>query len=85
MAVKVASDLKYPDVFAALGKFIAEKDLHDVCILEFEDGVIVSGSITYEGSDALRRTEETIILSGKDLARMIATGTTPGKRNLFGR
>ena len=80
MAVHVLADLKYPDVFAALGRFVADKKLNDICIMEFEDGVIVSGSVFREARDGLRRKQETFVLSGKELEKLIG-----GKRNLFGR
>lgn len=83
MAARSLADLKYPDVFAALGKYIAEKNLQNVCVLEFEDGVILSGSVIYEGREGMQHTEETIILSGKEIEQLIHN--TGGKRNLFGR
>lgn len=71
MAAHTVSNFKYPDLFAGIGRFIQEKNLHDVCVLEFEDGIIISGSVTYEGRDMLQHAEETIILSGSDLQRLM--------------
>jgi hypothetical protein len=79
MAVKAAPDLNYPDVFVALGKFIADKNLQDLCIMEFEQGFIVSGYSVYEGHAGSRRAQETFILSVEELKKM-----SSGKRGLFG-
>lgn len=74
------SILNYPEIFAVLGKFITEKKLHDVCVMEFEDGIIVAGSVVYEGRETIRRAQETFVLSRQDLEKM-----SGGKRGLFTR
>ncbi|HZQ09159.1 MAG TPA: hypothetical protein VFD70_21455 [Anaerolineae bacterium] len=76
---KAPTELKYPELFTALGKFIADKKLQNVCVIEFEDGVIVTGSVFYNARDEVRRREETFVLSTNDLRKMI-----PHKRSLFG-
>lgn len=66
----MASTLNYPDLFAALGKFIADKKLEDICLLEFEDGMIITGSVVYETRGGIQRSQETIVLSAQDLEKM---------------
>jgi hypothetical protein len=80
------ADLKYPDLFAALGKFIEDKKLENVCVMEYEDGVIISGYVVYESHSILRRAQETFVLPMEELKRMMGTNlsSTP-KRGLFGR
>jgi hypothetical protein len=63
-------EFNYPELFAALGKFIAGKKMHAVCIMEFEDGVIVTGSVVYESRGGLHRAQETVVLSHKELERL---------------
>jgi hypothetical protein len=70
---------KYPDLFTALGKFINDKKLRDVCVIEYEDGIIVSGSVIYDSHQHTRRNQETFVLSRDDLQKMI-----PQRRGLFG-
>lgn len=73
------SNLNYPELFAALGKFIADKKLQDICLIEFEDGIIIAGSTIYETRSGTQRSQETFILSSQDLEKM------SGKRGLFKR
>ncbi len=73
-------NLHYPDLFTALGKFIAEKKIEDVCVMEFEDGIIIMGSVVYEAKGSFRRAQETFILSASDLEKMGGI-----KHGLFGR
>ena len=76
MALKA---LNYIDLFPALGKFIADKNLQDVCVMEFEDGIIVAGSVLYERRGGTQRAQETFVLSVEDLEKMT------GRRGLFKR
>lgn len=69
----------YPDLFTALGKFVAEKKLEDVCLMEFEDGIIITGSVVYETRGSIQRSQETFVLSTADLERMT------GKRGIMNR
>lgn len=73
------SNLNYPELFAALGKFIADKKLQDICLMEFEDGIIIAGSIIYETRSGTQRSQESFVLSSADLEKM------SGKRGLFKR
>lgn len=84
MASGALADIKYPDLFAQIGKFVAEKNIKDVCVMEFEDGVIITGSVIYDTSVGYKRILETFVLSAQDLQKMIDSGTD-GKRGLFGR
>ena len=76
---KAQTEPKYAELFAALGKFINDKKLQDVCVFEFEDGMIVTGSTVYNSHDDVRRKQETFVLSTSDLQKM-----TPHTRGLFG-
>lgn len=60
----------YPEVMSALGKFIADKKMQDICVMEFEDGIIVTGSVVYEARGGVYRSQETYVLAKKDLDRM---------------
>jgi len=75
------TELKYPDLFAALGKFIEEKKLQNVCVMEFEEGIIITGSQVYEASQGTRRRLETIVLSREDLQKLVI----PAKRGFLNR
>jgi hypothetical protein len=77
-------NIAYTDLFTALGKFIASKELKDVCVIEFEDGVIVSGSIIYETHDGFRRRQETFVLSAEEI-RAWMNSDSSGKRSVFSR
>ena len=63
-------DISYTELFAALGKFITEKKLQDVCVMEFEDGIIVAGSVLYDRRGGVGRAQETFVLSTDDLEKM---------------
>ncbi len=66
--------LAYPEVFAAIGKFIAKKGISNVCIMEFENGVIVIGSALYETGEIFSRRTETHVLTNDDLKRLMKGG-----------
>lgn len=63
-------NLNYIELFPALGKFITDKQLQDVCVMEFEDGIIVSGSVLYDRRGGVRRAQETFVLSADELEKM---------------
>lgn len=63
--------ISYPEALAAIGRFVAQKGLSDVCVLEFENGVIVTGALLYEVHEGYQRRIETHIFSEQDLRRMI--------------
>ncbi len=66
--------VSYADAFAAIGRFIANRHMSDVCVLEFEHGVIVSGSILFVAGESYRRQVETQVFSEDDLRKMIKGG-----------
>ncbi len=61
----------YSDAFAAIGHFVSKKNMSDVCVLEFEHGVIVSGSVLFVAGENYRRQVETHVFSVDDLRKMI--------------
>lgn len=63
--------IKYPEVFAALGRFIAKEKMSGVCVMEFESGMIVTGSVSYTTGDTFSHYTETKILSFEDLQRLM--------------
>ena len=62
--------IAYPQVFAALGKFIAQKKWRDVCVMEFEGGMIVTGSSFFNRGENVGRIVETQIFSFDELQRL---------------
>ncbi len=63
--------ISYADAFAAIGRFCTKKSMSDVCVLEFEHGVIVSGSTLFVSGENYRRQVETHVFSEQDLRQMI--------------
>lgn len=68
------SPVRYPEVFSALGRFIVKHDLKNVCVMEFEQGIIVIGDVLYEVGEGMNRRTETHILSHDDLQRLVRGG-----------
>ncbi len=66
-----STQVHYPEAFAAIGRFIAKHGLKDVCVLEFEKGVIITGSMLYETGEGYQRRTETHVLSEEELNRLI--------------
>lgn len=58
-------------MFAALGRYIAKQGISNVCVMEFESGVIITGSVLYETGEIYNRRIETRVLSLEDLKRLI--------------
>jgi hypothetical protein len=75
-------EMDYPRLLEAVGKVISSKNMSDVCIMEFEDGLIVSGSVVVEGRTGIKHRIETIVLSRQELGTLLAP---PPKRGLFSR
>ena len=67
-------ELDYPAVMAAIGKFVAHKGISNVCVLEFEHGIIVTGSVMYDSGENLNRRTETHVFSIDDLKKMSKGG-----------
>ncbi len=68
--------LRNPELCAAIGRLIAKKGLSDVCIMEFESGVIVVGTTLFASGESYNRATETIVLSTDELKRMADGGWT---------
>ncbi len=66
--------IKYPDAFAAIGRYVDKRNLTSVCVLEFEQGVIVVGDVLYEVGEGMNRRTETHVLSHEELERLIKGG-----------
>ena len=71
MALLDRAQATYPQVFGALGNFIAKSGLTDVCVMEFEQGIIVTGTQFYETGENYNRSIVTHVLSFDDLNRLI--------------
>lgn len=85
MANKALNNISYPDLFAALGTFIAEKELQDVFVMEFEQGVIVSGTALLRDRAGAGFAPQTFVLSENDLRGMVSNKKAKSeKRGLFG-
>jgi hypothetical protein len=65
--------IAYPEVFAAVGKFIAKKKWRDVCVMEFEGGMIVTGSSFFDRGESSGKIIETQVFSFDEL-RHLAKG-----------
>ena len=65
------SAVQYPELFAALGRYIAKLGISNVCVMEFENGVIITGSLLYETGESFNRRVETKGLSHEDLKRLV--------------
>jgi hypothetical protein len=68
------ASMVYPDLLAAIGRFIAKKGLANVCVMEFESGMIVIGTVLYETGETMNRRTETHVLSKDDLVRLMKGG-----------
>lgn len=63
--------IKYPEALNAAGRFIAKRGLQDICLMEFENGIVVVGSVLYETAESYNRRIETHVLSIEDLKRLM--------------
>ncbi len=66
--------LDYPKVLAAIGQFAAKQGLSDICVMEFEEGVILIGSMIYETGEILNRQTVSHIFSADDLQKLMKGG-----------
>ena len=66
--------IPYPELLRAIGQFIMKRGINNICIMEFEDGVIVTGSALYDTGETIGRRTETHVLSGEDLQRLVKGG-----------
>ncbi|MEW5717040.1 MAG: hypothetical protein AB1817_00275 [Chloroflexota bacterium] len=66
--------IPYPELLQAIGQFIAKRGIGNICIMEYEDGVIVTGSALYDTGETIGRRTETHVLTGEDLRRLVKGG-----------
>ena len=65
------NQLDYAAVYSALGRWIARENLSNTCLVEFEGGVIVTGTKIFAVGDALARHTITRVFSEEELRRLI--------------
>lgn len=75
MSNPALKNVSYTELFTALGSFITSKDLKDVCVMEFEDGVIVTGTVIFEVTAGFRRRQDTFVFAGDELRLLLETGS----------
>jgi len=71
MSVFGMAGLSYSDVMQVLGRYIEDKKLKDVCLLEIEGGVVIQGiavATTYEGYTTLL---QTYTLNREEISRLM--------------
>ncbi|MBI5033975.1 MAG: hypothetical protein HZB51_25930 [Chloroflexi bacterium] len=66
--------LDYAKALAVIGQFAAKQGLSDICVMEFEEGMILIGSTIYETGEILNRQTVSHIFSVDDLQKMIRGG-----------
>ena len=66
--------IDYAKALAAIGNFAAKQGLGDICVMEFEEGMILIGSKIYETGEILNRQSVSHIFSVDDLQKMIRGG-----------
>ena len=64
----------YAKVLAALGQYAAKQGLSDICVMEFEEGMILIGTIIYETGEIMNRQSVSHIFSTDDLQKMAKGG-----------
>jgi hypothetical protein len=69
-----SNHLAYPELLHAIGKFVAKRGISNICVLEFENGVIVTGTVLYNTGETIGRRTETHILSFEDVQRLVKGG-----------
>ena len=48
-----SNHLAYPELLHAIGKFVAKRGISNICVLEFENGVIVTGTVLYNTGETI--------------------------------
>ncbi len=71
MATLGKTQITYADALSALGHFIAEQELTNVCVMEFADGVIVTGSKMHATGELLSRHVATHVLSNEQVEQLV--------------
>lgn len=74
MAPARQSKLDYPQLMATIGRYIAKRNLSDVCVMEFEHGILIVGTALYEAHEDTGRRTETHVLSLAELERLVKGG-----------
>lgn len=69
-----SKNFSYPELLHAIGKFIAKHGITNICVMEFENGIIVTGVTLYNTGETTGRRTETHILSFEDVQRLIKGG-----------
>lgn len=69
-----SKNFSYPELLHAIGKFIAKRGITNICVMEFENGIIVTGVTLYNTGETTGRRTETHILSFEDVQRLIKGG-----------
>jgi hypothetical protein len=65
------TNVSYSDALAALGRFVSNESLSDVCVMEFADGVIVSGSKMHATGELISRHIATHVLSNEQVMQLV--------------
>jgi hypothetical protein len=63
--------ITYLDAFAAISRLITNEEMSHVCVMEFEGGIIVTGSKLYTVGERINRHMVTHVLSNDDIQRLI--------------
>lgn len=71
MANKALRGIHYTELFPALGKFIQDQELNDVVVMEFEEGIIITGTKIIDAREEYNHSIETHILSAQDLRALL--------------
>ncbi len=66
--------LDYSKVLASIGQFAAKQGLTDICVMEFEEGMILIGSLIFETGEILNRQTVSHIFSADDLQKLVKGG-----------
>ena len=74
------TQISYVEAFTALARYIAQEGITDVCVMDFEGGVIVSGSKLYTTGEGLNRHIATRVFSNNDLVKLIKGGKSATTR-----
>jgi hypothetical protein len=71
MGATEPSRTRYDVLLAALGRFAEERRLKELCLLEFEQGVILQGTKMIPTADGYQRSSETHVLSHEEVGELV--------------
>ncbi len=74
MTLARQTKLDYPQLMTTVGRYIAKKNLCDVCVMEFEHGILIVGTVLYQTDEGTERHTETHALSIEELERLVKEG-----------